>query len=158
MASEASAFAGHFGLDNLILIYDSNAVTLDAGNRNSERRHRRRVLRLTASTFRKSTRQDMQAVSRRSEHMRKKTTMAGRKFIISHSLIGKGIPEVAGTYKRMARPVRNLSILLAKDLACPTNIISFRRRLTPTLPSTRRNCWPITSGGKKLTLSGVKKI
>ena len=25
--------------------------------------------------------------------------MAGRSFIISHSLIGKGIPEVAGTYK-----------------------------------------------------------
>src|SRR5437762_3849940 len=30
VASEASAFAGHFGLDNLIIIYDSNAVTLDA--------------------------------------------------------------------------------------------------------------------------------
>src|SRR6202035_2710357 len=30
VASEASAFAGHFGLDNLILIYDSNTVTLDA--------------------------------------------------------------------------------------------------------------------------------
>ncbi len=30
VSSEASAFAGHFGLDNLILIYDSNAVTLDA--------------------------------------------------------------------------------------------------------------------------------
>ena len=29
VSSEASAFAGHFGLDNLILIYDSNAVTLD---------------------------------------------------------------------------------------------------------------------------------
>ena len=30
VASEASAFAGHFGLDDLILIYDANAVTLDA--------------------------------------------------------------------------------------------------------------------------------
>src|SRR6478609_7103545 len=30
VSAEASAFAGHFGLDNLILIYDSNAVTLDA--------------------------------------------------------------------------------------------------------------------------------
>src|SRR5207247_656090 len=30
VSSEASAFAGHFGLDNLILIYDSNAITLDA--------------------------------------------------------------------------------------------------------------------------------
>src|SRR3954463_15068076 len=30
VSAEASAFAGHFGLDNLILIYDDNSVTLDA--------------------------------------------------------------------------------------------------------------------------------
>ena len=30
VAQEASALAGHLGLDNLILIYDSNNVTLDA--------------------------------------------------------------------------------------------------------------------------------
>src|ERR1700748_1455951 len=30
VASEACALAGHWGLDNLIFIYDSNAVTLDA--------------------------------------------------------------------------------------------------------------------------------
>jgi len=30
VAMEAVAFAGHQKLDNLILIYDSNAVTLDA--------------------------------------------------------------------------------------------------------------------------------
>ncbi|MDF1656091.1 MAG: 1-deoxy-D-xylulose-5-phosphate synthase N-terminal domain-containing protein, partial [Verrucomicrobiales bacterium] len=30
VASEAIAFAGHNGLDNLVLIYDSNDVTLDA--------------------------------------------------------------------------------------------------------------------------------
>src|SRR6266513_465127 len=63
VSSEASAFAGHFGLDNLILIYDSNAVTLDAPNNAKENNNGR------------------------------------PKFIISHSLIGKGIPEVAGTYK-----------------------------------------------------------
>src|SRR5438046_4174952 len=37
VASEASAFAGHFGLDNLILIYDSNAVTLDAPAKMTQR-------------------------------------------------------------------------------------------------------------------------
>src|SRR6266480_334134 len=36
VASEASAFAGHFGLDNLILIYDSNAVTLDAAAKETQ--------------------------------------------------------------------------------------------------------------------------
>jgi transketolase len=30
VAKEAIAFAGHNGLDNLVLIYDSNDVTLDA--------------------------------------------------------------------------------------------------------------------------------
>ena len=30
VAAEAAAFAGHFNLDNLILLYDSNDVTLDA--------------------------------------------------------------------------------------------------------------------------------
>src|SRR3954469_25998361 len=30
VSAEASAFAGHFGLDNLILIYDQNDITLDA--------------------------------------------------------------------------------------------------------------------------------
>ncbi|PYL73420.1 MAG: transketolase, partial [Verrucomicrobia bacterium] len=36
VASEASAFAGHFGLDNLIIIYDSNAVTLDAAAKETQ--------------------------------------------------------------------------------------------------------------------------
>src|SRR6266516_37251 len=63
VASEASAFAGHFGLDNLILIYDSNAVTLDALNVAKERNNGK------------------------------------PQFIIAHTLIGKGIPKVAGTHK-----------------------------------------------------------
>src|ERR1044071_3002604 len=36
VASEASAFAGHFQLDNLILIYDSNDVPLDAPAKETE--------------------------------------------------------------------------------------------------------------------------
>src|SRR5437762_6500081 len=36
VASEASASAGHFGLDNLIIIYDSNAVTLDAAAKETQ--------------------------------------------------------------------------------------------------------------------------
>src|ERR1700741_2896337 len=36
VSAEASAFAGHFGLDNLILIYDCNAVTLDAAAKETQ--------------------------------------------------------------------------------------------------------------------------
>src|SRR6201999_1914539 len=43
VASEACALAGHWGLDNLIYIYDSNAVTLDAAAKEtqSEDTHKR---------------------------------------------------------------------------------------------------------------------
>src|SRR6202022_2723130 len=36
ISAEASAFAAHFGLDNLILIYDCNAVTLDAAAKETQ--------------------------------------------------------------------------------------------------------------------------
>src|SRR6266513_1684817 len=36
VASEACALAGHWGLDNLIFIYDSNAVTLDAAAKETQ--------------------------------------------------------------------------------------------------------------------------
>lgn len=52
VAAEASAFAGHFGLDNLILIYDSNDVTLDAMAKPRRARIPRSAMRLTASTSR----------------------------------------------------------------------------------------------------------
>src|SRR5207237_8312716 len=36
VASEACALAAHWGLDNLIFIYDSNAVTLDAAAKETQ--------------------------------------------------------------------------------------------------------------------------
>ena len=97
VASEACALAGVWGLDNLIFIYDSNDVTLDAPANYAVRGHGKtdESVRLGRPGNR---RPGHAAVSRR---VRRRETPRKRQpqFIIAHTLIGKGIPEVAGTYK-----------------------------------------------------------
>ncbi|WP_437683423.1 transketolase [Sorangium sp. So ce131] len=99
VAAEAAAFAGHFKLDNLILIYDANDVTLDAmaAKTQSEDTGKRfeaygfEVLRVEQGN-------DLEAVHRVLSQAR--ASKSGKpKFVIAHTLIGKGIPEVAGTQK-----------------------------------------------------------
>jgi transketolase len=98
VASEASAFAGHFGLDNLILIYDSNTVTLDAPATATQSEDTGARFRAYGFDVQEINEEDMQAFLDALNNAKENNN--GRpKFIISHSLIGKGIPEVAGTYK-----------------------------------------------------------
>jgi len=98
VASEASAFAGHFGLDNLILIYDSNTVTLDAPATATQSEDTGARFKAYGFDVQEINEEDMQAFLDALNNAKENNN--GRpKFIISHSLIGKGIPEVAGTYK-----------------------------------------------------------
>src|ERR1035437_2235019 len=99
VASEAAAMAGHFKLDNLILIYDSNYVTLDAmaAKSQSEDTAKRfeaygyEVLYLDKGNGLAEV-YDVLACARASK--------SGKpRFVLAHTLIGKGIPEVAGTQK-----------------------------------------------------------
>ncbi len=98
VAAEASSFAGHNGLDNLILIYDSNDVTLDAMAEVTQSEDT--AQRYEAYGFDVSTvdGHDMEAFSTALETA--KSADNGRpKFIIAKTEIGRGIPEVAGTNK-----------------------------------------------------------
>ena len=98
VAAEASAFAGHFGLDNLILIYDSNAVTLDAPATASQSEDTAMRFKAYGFDVQEINGQDMQAFLDALESA--KDNNNGRpKLIIAHTLVGKGIPEVAGTFK-----------------------------------------------------------
>jgi len=98
VASEAAAFAGHFGLDNLILIYDSNTVTLDGPGTATQSEDTGARFRAYGFDVQEINEEDMQAFLDALNNAKENNN--GRpKFIISHSLIGKGIPEVAGTYK-----------------------------------------------------------
>jgi len=99
VASEASALAGHLKLDNLILIYDANHVTLDAmaAQSQSEDTAKRfeaygfEVLHLDHGNDIKDVHQVLSRARDRN---------SGKpRFVVAHTLIGMGIPEVAGTQK-----------------------------------------------------------
>jgi transketolase len=97
VASEAASLGGHLGLDNFTLIYDSNDVTLDAMADASQSES---VLdRFAAYGFevvRIEDGHDLQALSDALARARANTN-GKPTFIEVKTLIGKGIPEVAGT-------------------------------------------------------------
>jgi len=98
VAKEAIAFAGHNGLDNLILIYDSNNVTLDAmacvtQSENAE-------AYFTSQNWDAVTIDGHDLTAIATALATAKANDNGRpKVIIAKTIIGKGIPEVAGTSK-----------------------------------------------------------
>src|SRR6202048_1477674 len=98
VSAEASAFAGHFGLDNLILIYDSNNVTLDAMANVTQSEDTGKRFQAYGFDVQKIDGQDMTAFLR-ALNKAKKRDNGKPQMIIAHTLIGKGIPEVAGTNK-----------------------------------------------------------
>jgi transketolase len=98
VSAEASAFAGHFGLDNLILIYDSNAVTLDAPAKMTQSEDTAARFKAYGFDVQEINGQDMQAFLDALESA-KENDNGKPKFIVAHTLIGKGIPEVEGTFK-----------------------------------------------------------
>ncbi len=98
VAKEAIAFAGHNKLDNLVLIYDSNDVTLDAMAKATQSEDAEAYF--TSQGFDAVTidGQDLVAIAEALD--KAKANKNGRpKVIIAKTLIAKGIPEVAGTAK-----------------------------------------------------------
>jgi transketolase len=98
VASEAAAFGGFQKLDNLILIYDSNDVTLDAMAKMSQSEDTAERFRAYGYDVHTVNGNDLEAFYDTFEAAKHATT-GKPQFIISRTLIGKGIPEVAGTQK-----------------------------------------------------------
>ena len=96
VAQESIAFAGHNGLDNLILFYDCNAVTLDAMAEVTQSWHPVKYfesLNWDAVTI---DGHDLEAVA--AAVAQAKANDNGKpKVIVAKTEIGRGIPEVAGT-------------------------------------------------------------
>jgi transketolase len=95
---ESVEFAGHQKLDNLILIYDSNEVTLDAMANKTQSEN-------TALRF-KAIEWDVQTVDGydmpaflKAFNRAKKAKSGKPQLIIIKTIIAKGIPEVQGTSK-----------------------------------------------------------
>lgn len=97
VAMEAIAFAGHFKLDNLILIYDSNDVTLDAMAIATQSENAAK--RFEAVEWDVQTIDGNDATAFLAAFEKAKAATGKPQLIIAKTLIGKGIAEVAGTAK-----------------------------------------------------------
>ncbi len=96
VAAEAIAFAGHFGLDNLVLIYDSNDVTLDAMADVTQSYNACDRFKSFGWDAVQVDGHDLDAVSAAINEA--KANRNGKPTLIeAKTIIGKGIPEVAGT-------------------------------------------------------------
>ena len=98
ISQEASALAAHLGLDNLIMFYDSNNVTLDALAPVTQSED-------TGARF-AAYGWDVHSIDGHNLHevlsvfeKAKAATSGKPQFIIAKTLIGKGIPEISGTNK-----------------------------------------------------------
>ena len=97
VAAEAASFAGHYKLDNLVLIYDSNDVTLDAMADASQSEDAAKRFESLGWHVQQIDGHDFSAIAAALD--KAKNTAGKPHIIIAKTLIGKGIPEVAGTAK-----------------------------------------------------------
>lgn len=98
VAMEACALAGHLGLDNLILIYDANDVTLDAQAEASQSEDAAARFAAIGFDVCEVDGHDMPAVLEALQAA--KANASGKPtLLIAKTLIGKGIPEVEGSWK-----------------------------------------------------------
>jgi transketolase len=98
VSQEAAALAAHLQLDNLILFYDSNNVTLDAMAPVSQSEDTGERFMAYGWDVQEIDGNNLKEVFDAFEKARAATS--GRpQFIIAKTLIGKGIPEVSGTSK-----------------------------------------------------------
>ncbi len=96
VSAEAASFAAHNMLDNLILIYDSNDVTLDAMAAKTQSEDT--AARFAAYGFETHIidGHDLALIYTTLQNC-KKADNGKPKFIVARTEIGRGIPEVAGT-------------------------------------------------------------
>ena len=98
VAMEAVAFAGHQKLDNLILIYDSNDVTLDAMASKTQSESAAQRFKAIEWDVQTIDGHDFAAILK--AFNRAKRSKSGKpQLIIAKTIIGKGIAEVQGTAK-----------------------------------------------------------
>ncbi|MGC6455181.1 MAG: transketolase [Coraliomargaritaceae bacterium] len=118
VAKEAIAFAGHNRLDNLILIYDSNDVTLDAMADRTQSEDAEAYFKSQGWDCVTIDGHDVQAVGKAIQSA-KADDNGKPKVIIAKTTIGKGIPEVEGSAKGHGEGGANFAESARKGLGLP---------------------------------------
>jgi transketolase len=118
VALEAVEFAGHQKLDNLILIYDANNVTLDAMAKETQSLDAAKRFEALGFDVQTLDGQEMDVFYAAFE--RAKISGSGKpQLIIAKTLIGKGIPEVEGTQKAHGEGGAKFTDEARKNLGLP---------------------------------------
>jgi transketolase len=121
VAMEAVEFAGHQQLDNLILIYDANAVTLDAMAKETQSEDTAKRFEAIGFDVQTIEGHDMELF--RAAFERAKKAGSGKpQFIIAKTLIGRGIPEVEGTQKAHGEGGAKFAEAARKNLGLPAEL------------------------------------
>jgi transketolase len=150
VAMEAVEFAGHQGLDNLILIYDANDVTLDAMADKTQSENT--ALRFKAMNWDVQTLADGHdlAAILKAINKAKKAKSGKPQLIIAKTVIAKGIPEVAGTSKGHGEGGAKFADAARQGLGLPRPSTSTSAsRCAPTSPTTRSASSAPTAKWKK---------
>ena len=121
VALEAISFAAHQKLDNLILIYDSNDVTLDAMANKSQSGDDVKRFKAIGWDVQLIDGHDLLAIAKAIAKAKKATGKP--QLIIAKTIIGKGIPEVAGTSKGHGEGVAKGAYIAVKETAELTHIL-----------------------------------
>jgi transketolase len=103
ITSEASSLAGHLRLDNLIAIYDANHVTLDGPLSESLSEDTKMRYRAYGWEVFEVDGNDLEAVHQVIEQA--KENQDRPRMIIATTIIGKGSPNKAGTFKVHGSPL-----------------------------------------------------
>merc|ERR1719478_1533981 len=96
IANEAAAFAGHEKLDNLILMYDSNGVTLDKMAEHTQSEDVQMRFESQGWEVLTVDGHDLEAVTKAYRYA-KDSDNGKPTLIVCKTIIGKGIDEIAGT-------------------------------------------------------------
>lgn len=118
VAMEALEFAGHQRLDNLVVIYDSNAVTLDAMAEATQSLDVQKKFEALGFDVETIDGHDMETFL--AAYTRARIAGSGKpQLIIAKTLIGRGIPEVEGTQKAHGEGGAKFADEARKNLGLP---------------------------------------
>lgn len=113
VSAEVSSLAGHLKLDNLVAIYDANHVSLDgplAESCSEDTKARYRAYGWDVYEIDGNDLDAIDAVFTQIRHHQERPCL-----VIAHTIIGKGAPNKAGTYKVHGSPLGVEEIKAAKE-------------------------------------------
>lgn len=131
VAHEACSIAGHLGLDNLILIYDANNITLDGPLADSSSEDVKGRFRSYDFEVYEIDGHDFEALEKTFSYLRQNQRKPA--LIMAHTIIGKGAPNKANTSAAHGSPLGAEEVRAAKEALhlkeeefyIPQNVLDF---------------------------------